>query len=328
MKRRKFITLVGGTVAAWPIAVRAQQQDRIARIGYLGNLAANPQFTEAFRQGLRDLGWVEKRNVVIEFRDAQGKPELLPVFAAELVTNRVDVILVTSTAAALAAKKATTNVPIVFATVPDPVTSGLVVSLSHPGGNATGLSNQGSDTLAKSLQLLKQAVPGITRVAILRQPGAFGELTEKDMLGQAEGAARTLGVQGHVVEARLPADIGRAFAEIAAARAQGLMVMTSGMFISERAHIVDLAAKNTLPSVYPWREAVDVGGLLSYGPSFVDLFRRSAAYVDKILKGAKPADLAVEQPTKFETVINLKTAKALGLTIPPLLLAHADEVIE
>ena len=328
MKRRKFITLVGGTVATWPLAVRAQQQDRIARIGYLGNLAANPQFTEAFRQGLRDLGWVEKRNVVIEFRDAQGKPELLPVFAAELVTNRVDVILVTSTAAALAAKKATTNVPIVFATVPDPVTSGLVVSLSHPGGNATGLSNQGSDTLAKSLQLLKQAVPGITRVAILRQPGAFGELTEKDMLGQAEGAARTLGVQGHVVEARLPADLDRAFAEIAAARAQGLMVMTSGMFISERAHIVDLAAKNTLPSVYPWREAVDVGGLLSYGPSFVDLFRRSAAYVDKILKGAKPADLAVEQPTKFETVINLKTAKALDLTIPPLVLAQADEVIE
>ena len=328
MRRRDLITRVAGAVAAWPLAVGAQQPGRIARIGYLGNPAANPQFTEAFRQGLRDLGWVENRNVVIEFRDAQGKLELLSVFAAELVANKVDVILVTSTAAALAAKHATANVPIVFATVPDPVTSGLVVSLSRPGGNATGLSNQGSDTLAKTLQLLTQAVAGITRVAILRQPGAFGERTEQHMLGQAEGAARSLGVQGHLVEARLPADIDRAFAEIAAARAQALMVLTSGMLISQRGHIVELAAKSRLPSVYPWREAVDAGGLLSYGPSFVDLFRRSAAYVDKILKGAKPADLAVEQPTKFETVINLKTAKALGLTIPPLVLAQADEVIE
>jgi len=328
MKRREFIGLISSAAAACPFVAMAQTPAKIARIGYLGNLGANPHLTEAFRQGLHEFGWLENVNVAIDFRDAQGKPELLPIFAAELVANKVDVILVTSTAAALAAKQTTERVPIVFSTVPDPVLSGLVVSLARPGGNVTGLSNQGSDTVAKTLQLLTQAVPSISRVALLRQPGAFGERTEQDMLTQAETAAHSLGIQLHAVEARSPADIDPAFAQITTTRADGVMVMTSGMFISERRRIVDLAAKSRLPSVYAWREAVDAGGLLSYGPSFSDLFRRSAGYVDRILKGAKPADLPVQQPIKFEMVLNMKTAKALGLTIPLLVSAQATELIE
>ena len=232
------------------------------------------------------------------------------------------------TPAALAAKQATRTLPIVFAAAADPVTNGLVTSLARPGGNVTGLSNLTPELVGKCLELLKQAVPGVSRVAVLWQPGGLGERTEKDMLKEAEVAARALGVRLQFVEARGPADFDRAFSDMTRARAGALTVLPSTMFIIERRRLVDLAAKNRLPAVYPLREYVDAGGLMSYGPNLADLFRRAATYVDKILKGAKPADLPVEQPTKFELVINLKTAKALGLTIPQSLLQRADQVIE
>ncbi len=315
-----------------PLAVEAQQAAKVPRIGWLSlnlaaGLAANPHLIEAFRQGLRDLGYVEGRNVVIEYRDAEGKLERLPALAAELVALKVDVIVAPPTLAALAAKQATRTLPIVFIAV-DPVATGLVTSLARPGGNVTGLSSLTLELVGKCLELLKQAIPGVSRVAVLWQPGGIGDRTEKDMLKQADVAARALGVRLQVVEARGPADFDRAFSDMTRARAGALTVLPSAMFLGERRRLVDLATKNRLPAVYQWREAVDAGGLMAYGPNVADLFRRAATYVDKILKGAKPADLPVEQPTKFELVINLKTAKALGLTIPRSLLSLADQVIQ
>jgi len=233
-----------------------------------------------------------------------------------------------STAAALAAKQATRTLPIVLTAAPDPVTDGLVTSLARPGGNVTGLSSLAPELVGKGLELLTQAVPGVGRVAVLWQPGGLGERTERDMLKAADVAARALGVRLQVVEARGPADFNRAFSDMTRARAGALTVLTSSVLFGERRRLVDLAAKNRLPAVYPWREAVDAGGLMSYGANTADLFRRAATYVDKILKGAKPADLPVEQPTKFELVINLRAAKALGLTIPPSVLGRADEIIQ
>jgi ABC-type uncharacterized transport system substrate-binding protein len=326
--RRTFLAGTGAVLLAAPRASEAQQAAKIARIGFLTlNMALNPQLREAFLRGLRDLGYVEGSNVVIEYRDAEGKPERLPALAAELVALKVDVIVAPPTLAALAAKQATRTLPIVFA-VADPVGSGLVTSLARPGGNVTGLSQLAPELVGKCLEQLTQAVPGVSRVvAALWQPGAFGGRTEKDMLKEAEVAARALGVRLQFVEARGPADIDRAFSDMTRARAGALTVLPSGMFNNERRRLVDLATKNRLPAVYSWREFVDAGGLMSYGVDLADLWRRAATYVDKILKGAKPADLPVEQPTKFELVINLKTAKALGLTIPPSLLQRADEVI-
>ena len=266
---------------------------------------------------------------MIEYRDAEGKLERLPALAAELVALKVDVIVAAAgTLAALAAKQATKTIPIVFIAVGDPVTSGLVTSLARPGGNVTGLSALSPELTSKWLELLKQAVPAVSRVAFLLQPGALGERTEKDILKEADVAARALGVQLQVVEARGPADFDRAFSDMASARAGALMVLSTPMFSSARGRLLDLAAKNRLPTLFTFREYVDAGGLMSYGPNLADLFRRAATYVDKILKGAKPGDLPVEQPTKFELVINLKTAKALGLTIPQSLLLRADEVIQ
>jgi putative ABC transport system substrate-binding protein len=314
---------------ATPLAAEAQPAAKIARIGYLaGNLAAAPRLEEALRHGLRDLGYVEGRNVVIEYRDAEGKPERLPALAAELVALKVDVIVAPNTPQALAAKQATRTLPIVFSFVADPVASGLVTSLARPGGNVTGLSSLTPELVGKRLELLTQAVPGVSRVAVLWQPGFQGERTEKDMLKGADVAARALGVRLQFVEAQGPADFDRAFSDMTRARAGALTLVGSTMFISERRRLVDLAARNRLPAVYARREYVDAGGLMSYGSNIADLFRRTATYVDKILKGAKPADLPVEQPTKFELVINLKTAKALGLTIPPALLGRADEVVQ
>jgi putative ABC transport system substrate-binding protein len=327
--RRAFIGTVAGALLAAPLAAEAQQAAKGPRVGYLGtNLSASPHLPEAFRQGLRDLGYVEGHNLVIEYRFAEGKGERFPTLAAELVALKIDVIVATSTPAALAAKQATKTLPIVFIAVADPVTSGLVTSLARPGGNITGSSNVASDLVGKALEQLKQAVPGVSRVAVLWQPGGQGERTDKDMLKGAEGAARALGVQLQFVEARGPADFDRAFSDMTRARADALSVLPSPMFFNERTRLVDLAAKNRLSAVYPWRDGVDAGGLMAYGPNIADLFRRAATYVDKILKGAKPGDLPVEQPTKFELVINLKTAKALGLTIPPSLLQRADQVIE
>jgi putative ABC transport system substrate-binding protein len=329
MDRRAFIgTLAGGLFAA-PLVAEAQQAAKITRIGFLGNSAtALGHLRDAFHQGLRDLGYVEGRNLVIEYRYAEGQLERFPALAAQLVALKVEVIVAPPTPAAQAAKRATTTIPIVFAGAGDPVTSGLVTSLARPGGNITGLSGLSPELVGKCLEQLKQAVPGVSRVAVLWQPGAFGERTEKDILKAAEVAARALGVRLQVVEARVPADFDRAFSDMTGARAGALAVLTSNMFVTERRRLVDLAAKNRLPAVYNVREFVDAGGLMAYGPNLADLYRRAATYVDKILKGAKPGDLPVEQPTKFELVINLKTAKALGLTIPQSLLGRADQVIQ
>jgi putative ABC transport system substrate-binding protein len=327
MERRRFIEVIAGSLLAAPVAAEAQQAAKVARIGWLG---AHPTRLppEAFLQGLRDLGYVEGRNLVIEYRDADGKPERLPALVAELVALRVDVIVAPPTVAALTAKQATRTLPIVFIGAADPVTSGLVTSLARPGGNVTGLSNLAPELVGKCLELLKQAVPGVSRVAVLWQPDGLGERTDKGLLKEAEASARALGVQPQFVEARGPGDFDRAFSEMTRASAGALTVLISVMFFSERKRLVDLATKNRLPAVYTSRGFVDAGGLMAYGPNAADLLRRAATYVDKILKGTKPGDLPVEQPTKFELVINLKTAKALGLTIPPSLLGRADEVIQ
>ena len=328
MDRRDTVLALLALGAA-PLAAEAQQAAKIARIGYLAtNPATSLHPREAFLQGLRDLGYVEGRNLVIEYRYAEGKVEQLPALAAELVALKVDVIVASGTLAALAAKQATRTLPIVFSPAGDPVGSGLVTSLARPGGNVTGLSAFAPELVGKRLELLKQAVPGVGRVAVLRQPSAVPERTEKDILKGAEGAARALGLQLQFVEARGPDDFDRAFSDMTRARAGALMGLGGNMFFSERRRLVDLAARNRLPGVYGLREYVDAGGLMSYGANQVDLFRSAATYVDKILKGAKPADLPVEQPTKFELVINLKAAKALGLEVPPALLSRADEVIE
>jgi len=331
MDRRSFIgTLAGGLLAA-PLAAEAQQVAKVARIGYLAtNLVANPHLPEAFRQGLRDLGYVEGRNVVIEYRSAEGI-ERIPALAAELVALKVDVIFVGgSTRVTLAAMQATKTIPIVFTGVGDPVTSGLVTNLARPGGNVTGLSGLGPELVGKCLELLTQAVPGVSRVAVLSRPGALGERTDKDMLKGVEVTGRALGVPLQFVEARGrgPEDFDRAFSDMTRARAGALTVLPSNMFTNERRRLVALAAKNRLPAVYTSKEFVDAGGLMSYGANVADVFRRAATYVDKILKGAKPGDLPVQQPERFDLIINLKTAKALGLTIPPSLLQRADQVIE
>ena len=330
MDRRAFIAAVTGGLLAAPLVAEAQPAGKIARIGYLAtNLRGSPQAShEAFVEELRGLGYVEGRNVVIEYRDAEGKDERLAALAAELVALNVDVIVAAAgTLAALAAREATRILPIVFIAVGAPVTSGLVTGLARPGGNATGLSAVSPDLASKWLELLKQAVPGVNRVAFLRQPGALGD-ADKDVLKQAEVAARALGVRFQLVEARGTADFDGVFSELTNARAGGLVVLSTPMFSSERTRLVDLAARHRLPTMFSFRSYVDAGGLMSYGPNVADLFRRAATFVDKILKGAKPVDLPVEQPTKFELVINLKTAKALGLTIPPSLLQRADQVIE
>jgi putative ABC transport system substrate-binding protein len=330
INRRTFLAGSGAVLLAAPFAAEAQQAAKIARIGWLAtiNLAASPHLPEAFRQGLRDLGYVEGRNVVIEYRSAEGKLEGLPTLAAELVALKVDVILAPTILAAVAAKQTTWTLPIVFDAAADPVGSGLVTSLARPGGNVTGLSILAPELVGKCLELLKQADPGVSRVAVLWQPGGLGERTEKDQLKEAEVAARALGVRLQFVEARGPADFDRAFSDMTRARAGALTVLLSPMLFNERRRLADLAAKNRLPAVYQLREFVDAGGLMAYGANVVDLYRRAATYVDKILKGAKPADLPVEQPSKFELVINLKTAKALGLTIPQSVLGRADEVIQ
>jgi len=329
MDRRTFLAGTGAVFIAAPLPAEAQQAAESARVGLLStNQARGLRLIEPFRQGLRDFGYVEGRSVVLEFRNAEGKRERFPMLAAELVALKVDVIVATGTPAALAAKQATATIPIVFLAVSDPVESGLVTSLARPGGNVTGLSNVAPQLVGKGLELLKQTVPGVSRVAVLWEPGATGERADRATLAEAEVAGRALGVQLQFVEVRGPADFDRAFSDMTKRRAGALTVFPGAMLFGERKQLTELAAKNRLATVYPWREYVDAGGLMSYGPDLADSYRRAAGYVAKILKGAKPADLPVEQPTKFELVINLKTAKALGLTIPPSLLARADQVIE
>ncbi len=329
MDRRAFIcAFAGGLLIARSVA-EAQQAARIPRIGFLaGNLSAGQHLAAAFRQGLHDLGYDEGRNIVIEYRDAKGETDRLPALAAELAALKVDVIVAAGTQHVLAAKQATTTIPIVFADVADPVARGFVTSLARPGGNITGLSNLNTDLVGKRLELLKQAVPGVKRVAFLWQPGYLPERAEKDVLQRAEVAAQALGVRLQFFEARRQEDFDRAFAEMTRARVDAVIVWGGVLFIFERRRIAELAARNRLPASYPMSEFVDAGGLISYAPNVADNFRRAAGYVVKILKGAKPADLPVEQSSKLELVINLKTAKALGLTIPPSLLQRADRIVE
>jgi putative ABC transport system substrate-binding protein len=328
MDRRRFLvtSLAGGLAAS--VAAEAQPPAKVYRVGFLAFSAPDPSLDGAFRRGLQDHGYVEGRNVAIEYRSANGQMNRLSERAAELVALKVDVIVAGSTPAALAAKRATTMIPIVFPAAADAVGSGLVESLARPGGNVTGTSFFGPELAGKSMAVLKEAIPGITRVAVLWQPGAHGERAQHDMSQETEAAARSLRVRLQFVQARSRDDLDRAFTEATKAKASALVVLTTIMFFAEHKRLVDLAAKNRLPAVYPWREPVDAGGLMAYGPSIPEMFRGAATYVDKILKGAKPADLPIGQPTKFELVINLKTAKALGLTIPSSLLARADQIIE
>ena len=328
MDRRVFIgTLAGGLLAA-PLAVEAQQPGTLSRIGFVeaGAPSANQHCLDAFKRGLRDLGYVEGQNIAIEERWAEGRSDRFPALLAELIRLRVDLIVQASTPGALAAKTATTTIPIVFVGAADPVGNGIVASLARPGANLTGFS-QGDDIGlgGKRLAFLKEAVPKLAQVAVLWNPTARGlETRVKEM----QGPATSLRVKLQAFEVRTESELDGVFAAITRARADGLAVLTDPLTLRHRIPIVNLAAKTRLPAVYGFGEFARVGGLMVYGASIPDLFKRAALYVDKILKGAKPADLPVEEPTKLDLVINLKTAKALELTIPPSLLQRADQVIE
>ena len=327
MNRRTFLSGVTGGLLAAPLAAGAQQATKAARIGFL-SLSPGRTPTMDISPGLRELGWIEGQNIIVEYRWAANREDKLPALAGELVRLKVDVIVTSSTPAAQAAKRATTTIPIVMTFVADPVGSGLVTSLARPGGNITGLTTLATGLVAKRLELLKAVVSGSSRMAVLWQPGALGERAVRDMVEETQVAGRTLGLDLRFVEARRPDDFEQAFSAIREARVGGLRIFPAPLLFEERRSIVAHAAKGRLPAMCPWREAASAGGLMSYSANFPDMYRRAATYVDKILKGAKPADLPIEQPTTFELVINLKTAKALGLTIPPSLLQRADQVIE
>src|SRR6266403_994941 len=326
MKRRDFIALLGGATAAWPLAAGAQTPPKIPRVGYIAasSTTAVGHIVGAFRQRLRELGYVEGQTIALEVRYAEGRMERIPELVAELVGLKMDVLVAPTSQAALAAKKATRTIPIVMVAA-DPVGLGLVASLARHGGNVTGLSYFNEAIIAKRVQLLKEFVPGLAQIAVLRNPSVAVHAT---FWQDTEVAARTLGVALQPLNIRGPEDFEAAFAAATQGNAQALIALDDALTMTHRPRIVALAASSRLPAMYGLREFPDEGGLMSYGPSFVILFRRAASFVDKILNGAKPADLPVEQPTKFELVINRKTATALGLTVPPTLLAQADEVIE
>jgi ABC-type uncharacterized transport system substrate-binding protein len=326
IRRREFITLLGGASAAWPLAARAQQAAKLLTIGFLGPTtpSSQSQHIAAFVQRLRELGWIEGRDVAIEVRWAEGRDERYAQIANEFVRLKVDVILTHNTLPVLAAKQATSVIPIVFASAGDPVGTGIVASLGRPGGNVTGLSSQATDTAGKRLEFLREVVPGLRRLAIIGNVGNPFSVRE---ISEAQVAARTLGLDFDVFEIRRAEDVVPAF-EALKNRAEALYVAPDSLLFANRIRINTLALGARLPTMCFNREYVEAGCLLSYGASFTDHFRRAAGYVDKILRGAKPADLPVEQPTKFDLLINLTTAKALGLDVPPTLLARVDEVIE
>jgi ABC-type uncharacterized transport system substrate-binding protein len=326
MTRRQFITLLGGTAVAWPLASRAQQPGKRPTIGYLGGTTASieSQRVAALLQQLREFGWVEGRNVAIEYRWVEGRNDRAVEMAAEFVRLKVDVIITIGTPAALAAKQATSVIPIVFTTVADPVGNGLVASLARPGGNVTGLSIQQTDLAGKRLELLRAVVPGLRALAILADADNPANLLE---VGEVQAAARKLGLGVATFEIRRAEDIPTVFGALKGG-AEALYVAGAPLTNNSRVRINTLALAARLPTMLASREYVEAGGLMSYGPSFPDLFRRAASYVDKILRGARPADIPVEQPTKFDLVVNLTTARALGLDIAPNVLAIADEVIE
>jgi putative ABC transport system substrate-binding protein len=306
------------------VFAEAQQPKKVPRLGFLSPTSDDSR-VEVFRQGLRELGYVEGQNIAIEYRWADGKFDRLPDLALELVRLKVDVVVAVVTQASLAAKMATGTIPVVMIGVSDPVGSGLVVSLARPGANITGTSSMTAEIIGKQLELIKETLPKISRVAALWNPA--NPIFQAIQRRETEVAARALGMQLQFVEARAPDEIDRAFARVAKERMRALLVLNDPVFTAQRKQIADLSAKHRFPTVSGTREYTEVGGLMAYGPSFPDMYRRAAYYVDRILKGTKPADLPVEQPMKFELIINLKTAKQIGLTIPPNVLARADKVI-
>ena len=327
MDRRAFLGTLAGGLLAPPLAAGAQQAGKVHRIGFLGNstqtLEAN--LVRPFRDGFRDLGYVEGRDLVIEYRWAEGQYERFPALIAELIALKVDVIVTAGTPAALAVRRATTTIPLVMVAVGDPVGSGLVKSLAHPGGTLTGLVSIAPDLEGKRLQLLTEVVPRLSFVAFLLNPAnAFHVTSEK----QARAAAKAFNLKLEFFPVRAEPEFDRAFQAMSSKRPGALIMLADRLFLHHRAQIVEFAAQNRLPTVYAYRELVEAGGLMSFGPSYPDMHRRAAYFVDRILKGAKPAELPMEQPSKFELIINLKTAKALGLTISPSVLQRADQVIE
>ena len=326
MRRRGFICLIGAAATVWPLAARAQQLVKQRTIGFLGSStpSAMSQWVAAFVQRLRDLGWIEGGTVTIEYRWAEGRSSRAAEIAAEFVQLKVDVIVTYGTSSVLAAKQATSVIPIVFAAANDPVGAGLVASLARPDGNVTGLSVQQVDAAGKRLELLREIFPSLRRLAILANVANPGAALE---MGEAQAAAHTLGLEVTTIEIRRGEDITPGF-DALKGQVQALYVCTDPLVISNRARIQTSAMGARLPTIYNSREYVETGGLMSYGPNFLDQWRRTAEIVDKILRGAKPGDIPVEQPTKFDLVLNLTTAKVLGLTIPSTLIARADEVIE
>ncbi|MGY8663142.1 ABC transporter substrate-binding protein [Bradyrhizobium sp. UFLA05-109] len=326
MRRRDFITLLCGVAAAWPLATHEQQPTKLPTIGILGSGTpeVQGQWWAAFVERLRVLGWIEGRNVAIAYRWAEGRSERYTEIAAEFVRLDVEIIVTEGTTAIAAAKRATSDIPIVFAAAGDPLGTGLVASLARPGGNVTGLSIQQTDVAAKRLELLREVVPGLRRLAILANIGNAGALLDMD---EVEATTRTLGLEATKLQIRRAEDIVPGFDGIKG-RTDALYVVLDPLINTNRTRINSLALGARLPTIHSHEGLVEAGGLMSYGPNFVELHRRAAELVDKILRGAKPGDIPVEQPTKFELAINLKTAKALGLSVPPTLLARADEVIE
>ena len=325
MRRREFISLLGGAAVAWPFPARAQQRS-MPVIGFMGagSAAAQSHLTGAFLKRLRELGWTEGRDLRIEYRWGEGRTERFAEIAAEFVRLKVDLILTHNTPPTLAAKQATSVIPIVFATAGDPVGTGIVASLARPGGNITGLSGQAADTAGKRVELLRELIPNLRRFAILADVDS--PLTARD-IDETRGAARTLGLETDAFEIRRREDIAAAFKALQG-RAQALYVSTGPLVFLNRMRINAFALAARLPTMHGVREPVEAGGLICYGPNWPLMWRHAADVVDKVLRGAKPADIPVEQPTKFDLVVNLTTAEALGLTVPPSLLARADEVIE
>ena len=323
MRRRTFIAALGGA-AAWPLVARAQQAVKVYRVGFFSAGSEAPS-DFVFSDALRELGWIEGKNIIIEPLYAENRIDRLPELAAELVYRNVDLIVAPGTLAPLAAKRATTTIPIVMAAAGDPLGSGLVVSLAHPGGNVTGLSLMAPDLGGKRLQMVKELLPAVSRVAVVwNAANPYSALVFKE----TQDAGQSLGIQIQSAEVRDPNDFDGAFAAAIGEHADAIITVEDPLTVNYRRQIADFAIKSRLPTMHGIKEFIVVGGLMSYGANIPDLFRRSAGYVDRILKGEKPADMPVEQPTKFEFVINLNTAKALGLTVPPTLLATADEVIE